>query len=146
MNPLPSRKLNLLVVDDDPSIVRLLTHLVESKMNDSFVVYSFTDPDLACDWLDNNCCDICLSDLQMPGTDGLEILKFAKRRNAWTQVVFMTAYSTWDKITEAIELGASDYLLKPVQQEDLLNLLTQLGSRCGRWQSAVMQTLDSVHA
>ena len=144
MNPFPSRKLNLMVVDDDPSIVRLLTQLIESKMGQNIVVYSFTDPDLACDWLDKNCCDILLSDVQMPGTGGLEILKFAKRRNAWTQVVFMTAYSTWDKITEAIELGASDYLLKPIQQEDLLNLLNQLGSRCGRWQEAMLHTLDSV--
>jgi DNA-binding NtrC family response regulator len=105
------------------------------------VVTGLTDTGEARNWLEQNCCDILISDLQMPGADGLEMLRFAKRRNAWTQVIFVTAHSTWDKIAEAVEYGASDYLLKPIDLSDLVTLLNQQYVRCVRWQQAVLGTL-----
>src|SRR5258708_3002787 len=115
-----ARKLNLLILDDDPSMVRLLTHVVEQNLADRMVVCGLTDPAHAREWLEQNCFDILISDLEMPDIDGLEMLRFAKRRNAWTQVIFVTAYSTWDKIAEAVEYGASDYLLKPIDLDELV--------------------------
>jgi DNA-binding NtrC family response regulator len=61
-------------------------------------------------------------------------------------VVFITSHSTWDRITEAIESGASDFLIKPVDQEDLVNVAMQLGTRWNRWRSAVSDTLRGVAA
>ena len=46
-------------------------------------------------------------------------------------------------LTEAVEFGASDYLLKPIDQEDLVSLLSQQYVRCARWQSAVLGTLEA---
>jgi len=138
-----ARKLNLLVIDDDASIVRLLERVIERNLGDKMVVYGMTDSEQARQWLDQNCCDILISDLQMPGTDGLEMLRFAKQRHAWTQVIFITAHSTWDKIAKAVECGASDYLLKPIDQHDLVTLLSQQYVRCARWQTAVLGTLQS---
>ncbi|HEV3006619.1 MAG TPA: response regulator [Pirellulales bacterium] len=135
------RKLNLLILDDDPSMVRLLTHVVRHNLSDKMVVTGLTDTGEARNWLEQNCCDILISDLQRPGADGLEMLRFAKRRNAWTQVIFVTAHSTWDKISEAVEYGASDYLLKPIDLSDLVTLLNQQYVRCVRWQQAVLGTL-----
>ena len=141
-----ARKLNLLLVDDDPSIVRLLTQIIEGKLGDRIAVYGQTDTAQARRWLEENCCDLLISDLEMPGGGGLEILRFSKRRNAWTQVIFVTAHSTWDKITEAIEYGASDYLLKPIDPEELVAVLTQQYVRCARWQNAVLGTLQAAEA
>ncbi|MEX2118819.1 MAG: response regulator [Pirellulales bacterium] len=138
-----ARKLNLLVIDDDPAMVRLLTLVIERNLGDRMVVYGLSDPDEARRWLDQNCCDILISDLQMPGIDGLDMLRFAKRRNAWTQVIFITGHSTWDKIAEAVEYGASDYLLKPIDHHDLVTLLNQQYVRCARWQTAVLGTLQT---
>ncbi|MBX7165117.1 MAG: response regulator [Pirellulales bacterium] len=137
----PIRPLQLVVVDDDSSMVRLLSHVARQGMGERVNIVEMTDPVKAREWLDGNCCDILLTDLQMPGLDGLELLRFAKRRNAWTQVLFMTAHSTWDTISEAIENGASDYLLKPVNQFELVELLHQAYERFVRWQSAVGQTM-----
>lgn len=138
-----ARKLNLLIVDDDPSIVRLLTHLVERHLGDKMVAHGEADSAKALEWLEQNCCDILVSDIDMPDIDGLQILRYAKRRNAWTQVVFVTAHSTWDRIVEAVEYGASDYLLKPIDQNDLIALLNQQYVRCARWQTAVLGTLQA---
>ncbi|HWB10864.1 MAG TPA: response regulator [Pirellulales bacterium] len=138
-----ARKLNVLVIDDDPSIVRLLTLLIERRLGDKLNVCGLTDSGEALAWLDRNCCDILVSDIDMPDVDGLQMLRYAKRRNAWTQVIFITAHSTWDRLTEAVEFGASDYLLKPIDQEDLVSLLGQQYVRCARWQSAVLGTLEA---
>lgn len=146
MNNAMARKLNLLIVDDDPSMVRLLSHMVERNLSDKMTVHGLSDSNEALRWLDQHCCDILISDINMPDTDGLEMLRFAKARNAWTQVIFVTGHSTWDRIAEAVEYGASDYLLKPVDQTDLITLLTQLYVRCARWQTAVLGTLQTAAA
>jgi DNA-binding NtrC family response regulator len=138
--------LNLLVVDDDPSIVRLIAKIVERQLGDRIAVFGQTDSEQTRGWLEENCCDLLISDLEMPGVGGLELLRFAKRRNAWTQVIFVTAHSTWDKISEAIEFGASDYLLKPIDPEELVAILGQQCIRCARWQNAVLGTLQGAEA
>ena len=143
MQTLIARKLNLLVIDDDPSIVHLLTHIIEQRLGDRIAVQGETDPERGRRWLDENCCDLLISDLEMPGVSGLEMLRYAKSRNAWTQVIFVTAHSTWDKLSEAIEFGASDYLLKPVDHEEIIALLNQQYIRCARWQNAVLGTLQA---
>ncbi|HVX14402.1 MAG TPA: response regulator [Pirellulales bacterium] len=138
-----ARKLNLLVVDDDPDMVRLLTRVIERNLGDKLSVHGLSDSAEALAWLEQNCCDILVSDIDMPGIDGLQMLRYAKHRNAWTQVIFITAHTTWDRLTEAVEFGASDYLLKPIDQDDLIALLSQQYVRCARWQSAVLGTLEA---
>ncbi|MDA7950499.1 MAG: response regulator [Pirellulaceae bacterium] len=135
------RKLNLVIVDDDPSIVRLVETFLKDPFKSKVVIKTFTNSIDAKEWIDNHCCDVLISDIEMPEVDGLEMLKFAKHRNAWTQVVFMTAHSTWDRITEAIENGATDYLLKPLEKESVLAIVEQECIRFSRWQEAVIGTL-----
>jgi DNA-binding NtrC family response regulator len=137
----PTPKLNILLVDDDPAIVRLVSQVLQSHFGDRISLAGQTDSNAAIVWLDNNCCDLLLSDISMPGIDGLELLKLAKRRNAWTQVIFLTGHSTWERIDQAIESGASDYLLKPIDRRELIQLVEQTAARCARWRSAVAETL-----
>jgi len=137
----PTPKLNVLLVDDDPAIVRLVSQVLQNHFGERIALAGQTDSNSAMVWLDNNCCDLLLSDISMPGIDGLELLKLAKRRNAWTQVIFLTAHSTWERIDQAIESGASDYLLKPIDRRELIMLVEQVAARCARWRSAVAETL-----
>ena len=142
MSAFTARKLSILLVDDDPALVRLLRTVLTLEMNDEVELHTSTDPREALDWLDAHHCDIVLSDIEMPELDGLEILRAAKRRNAWTQVVFITGHSSLDRIMAAIELGADDYLLKPIDRPTLIDVVTQLCRRSARWQSAVLGTLS----
>lgn len=135
--------LNLLVVDDDPAILRLVTALLAADLGDRLEIVGIADPSAAKDWLSDHRCDILLSDIEMPGIDGLEMLRHAKQMNAWTQVVFMTGHSRWDHITEAVENGASDYLLKPIDRSELIDLIGQTCDRFARWQAAVY---GAIHA
>lgn len=140
MNEISARKLNVMIVDDDPSVVRLLTTLLKQEFGQGLNLYEVTDPHAARQWIEDHCCDILISDIEMPGLDGLHLLKTAKGRNAWTQVIFITGHTSLDRLTEALEWGASDYLLKPIDRQEVLEVVGQLARRCARWQSAVLGT------
>lgn len=139
-----SRKLNLLVVDDSPTILTLVSKMLHASLGDVLDITSISDSPQAEKFLDNFCCDILLSDIEMPGVSGLDMLRHAKSRNAWTQVVFMTAHSSIDYLAEAIENGASDYLLKPIDRSELISVVSQCASRVTRWQKALRGTLRPV--
>lgn len=72
--------------------------------------------------------DVVLTDLMMPGCDGLEVLKVAKRANPLIHVVVMTGYSSMETAIESIRCGAYDYIAKPfklVEIEILVNKILE---------------------
>ena len=133
----------LLLVDDDPSMVRLLTRIIERQFAGGIELTSLVDPKEARKRIEEQVVDILITDLEMPGINGLELLRCAKRRNACTQVLFMTGHSTLDAITDALELGATDYLLKPLDQEQLVKLVGDAQERLVRWREALAGTLSN---
>ena len=127
--------LDLVIVDDDPAMVRIVAHIVASHLSELYTVVTFTDSRAARDWFDHHACDVLISDVEMPGIGGVELLRAGKRQNVNLQAIFLTAHSSWDRIAQAIEIGVNDYLLKPVDQAGLVRLLKKLGSRQHSYQS-----------
>jgi len=130
----------MLLVDDDPSMARLLAKIIERSFGDRLVLHALTDPKQARQWIEDNVVDILVTDLEMPGVNGLELLRCAKRKNPCTQVLFVTGNSTLDALTDALELGASDYLLKPLDQSELVALVEDAEKRLRRWREALAGT------
>ena len=141
-----SRMLNTVILDDDPGIVRLVKKILHGAFGEDLVIHDFTDVHEAKRWISSNCCDLLISDIEMPEINGIDMLRFAKHRNAWTQVVFLTGHSNWVHVTEAIENGASDFLLKPIKREELVNIVQQHIDRAARWQSALFPRQASASA
>jgi len=137
------KKTKLLLVDDDPSMVRLLAKIVDRSFGDDMEMQCLTDPTKARDAIERNIIDILVTDLEMPGTNGLGLLRCAKRRNALTQVLFITGHSSLDALSDALELGATDYLLKPLDQAELVELLEQAQKRVQRWRQALAGTFNA---
>lgn len=135
------RRLSALVVDDDPCVTQIVEAYLEQDFASRLEVVALNDSWRARDWLERRRCDLLISDIEMPGCDGLEMLRFAKQQNPWIPVVFMTAHSTWERIAQAVELGASDYLLKPISHLELFQVITHECARLERWRSAVVNTL-----
>ena len=135
------RKLRVLVVDDDPFMVQLFETML-ARLDDRVELTSFTSAVEAQHWLDAHRCDLLLTDIEMPEIDGLALQRFAKKRNAWTQVVFVTGHSSWGRVTEALEQGATDYLLKPINPTELLDVVEQQMVRQARWQRAARETVQ----
>ena len=146
MTTLSNQLTRLLLIDDDPSMVRLLTRIIERSFKNEIELKSLLSPKEARAWIENEVVDILLTDLEMPGVSGLELLRCAKRRNAWTQVLFITGNSTLDALSEALEFGAADYLLKPLDHAELIEVVGQAHKRRRRWREALAGTLAAGHA
>jgi DNA-binding NtrC family response regulator len=64
--------------------------------------------------------DVILTDIRMPGADGLAVVKAAKAKDAATEVIVMTAFASVESAVEAMRLGAYDYLQKPFDPDDVV--------------------------
>jgi len=100
----------ILIVEDEAKMRRLLElNLGE----DGFTTFSAGDAEAGLKLLRENAIDLVLTDLKLPGINGLEFLQAVKRQNAALPVVVMTAFGTVETAVEAMKAGASDYVLKP---------------------------------
>ncbi len=132
---------SLLLVDDDESMVRLLSRIIERSFGDRIELHALTDSLAAMAWIESNLADILVTDLEMRGVDGLELLRSVKRKNPCAQVLLITGHSTLEALTDALEFGATDYLLKPFDQAELIALIDDADKRLRRWRAALAGTM-----
>lgn len=133
----------VLLVDDDPDMVELLKGIIQQGFSADVQIRTAQDPREARRQLETELVDLLITDLEMPGISGLDLLRCAKRRNAWTQVLLVTGHSSLNALTNAMDLGASDYLLKPVNPVEVEEVVTGILSRLCRWRLALAGTLAS---
>ena len=106
----------ILIVEDEPKMQRLLElNLAE----EGYATRSTSSAEAALDFLRQEKADLVVTDLRLPGMNGLEFLQAVKRTNASLPVVVMTAYGTVETAVEAMKAGASDYILKPFALEEV---------------------------
>jgi DNA-binding NtrC family response regulator len=100
----------ILIVEDEAKMRRLL----ELNLgDDGFTTFSAEDAETGLKLLRENSIDLVLTDLKLPGMNGLEFLQTIKRQNAALPVVVMTAFGSVETAVDAMKAGASDYVLKP---------------------------------
>jgi DNA-binding NtrC family response regulator len=108
--------LKILLADDDESLRRV----VEFRLRqDGYEVKTATNGQKAWQMLNRERFDLLLSDMKMPGLDGLELLTRALRLDPELKVILITAYATVQQAVEAVKAGAFDYITKPFEQEEL---------------------------
>lgn len=107
---------HLLIVDDEASLREMLEIMFSAE---GYVVDVAPDGAQAIDQLQLQAYDLILTDMRMPGADGLQLLEQVKQLHPETLVILMTAYSTTAQAVEAMKLGAYDYIVKPFNNEDI---------------------------
>jgi DNA-binding NtrC family response regulator len=105
----------ILIVDDEPRLGRVLVEMLEGVGHDvahagggAAAIQRIATADL----------DLLVSDLRMPGIDGMTVLREVRRQSPGTDVVLMTAHATAQNAVEAMKLGAADYLVKPFAMDE----------------------------
>ncbi|HEV7730883.1 MAG TPA: sigma-54 dependent transcriptional regulator [Candidatus Binatia bacterium] len=101
----------VLIVEDDPDIRNILALFLGEK---GFQVKVAESGDRALAMLHEEPMDLILSDVRMPGMSGLDLLRDVKERDPEIQLVLMSAYSSVRDAVQAIQLGAADYVEKPI--------------------------------
>jgi DNA-binding NtrC family response regulator len=120
----------ILVVDDETAARSALTELLREE---GFEVQSAGDGFKAIGRLDGWSPDIVITDLKMPGMDGIQLMEKMRERIPDVSVVVMTAFGTVESAVEAVKQGADDYLTKPLHLGQLLVVVDRvLGHRALR--------------
>lgn len=108
----------IFVVDDDRFVLESVTALLREY---GFTVYPFTSGQEAIREFVLEPVDLVLTDINMPGMDGIELLEKIRFLDSATPVLLMTAYADFDVAVKAIQKGAFDFIIKPYRPPALLN-------------------------
>jgi len=117
----------ILVVDDERNHADGIAESLEKYCAKAIAVYNGKD---ALEIIKNQHIDVIITDLKLEGDiDGLEILEKAKSDDPDTEVILITAYATIETCKEALRRGAFDYLVKPIDIDQLRNLVEQAAKK-----------------
>lgn len=108
---------NVLLVDDEKDYIdTLLKRLEKRNLN----IKGVESGEKALAWLKNNPVDVVLLDVRMAGMDGIQVLRKIKEDYPLVEVIMLTGHASTEVAIEGMELGAFDYLMKPVDFDELL--------------------------
>lgn len=118
--------MRVLIVEDDASLREAVSDTL--KLSDYEVIEADCG-EAAIVRLNENQVDFIVSDVNMPGMDGHELLAYVRQHQPQIPFLLVTAYATVEKAVSALHAGAVDYLVKPFQPEQLIELLERHGSQ-----------------
>lgn len=119
-------RLKAVIVDDEPGVCDLLCALGMWDALSIEIISVCYDGDEALDAILKHCPDIVLCDIRMPGMDGLELIERTAQAGIHTRFVILSGYSLFEYAQRAMLYGVNHYLLKPVDAEQLNQVLSQI--------------------
>lgn len=111
------RDATILLVDDETAH---LTTLERVFSKEDYGVMTAEDGDEALEIIRSESVDLVLTDLKMPGTDGMELLKLVQTIQPEAEVILMTAFGTVERAVEGMKQGAYDFVSKPIKRAEIL--------------------------
>jgi len=120
----------ILIVDDEEDVRALLSRMLKPH---GFEVETASGPDDALKTLEAFQPDLLITDIKMPGMDGVELARVVKKLSPQTGVIVMTAYATADSAIDSLRLGVDNYIKKPIKLDELADAVrTALDRRHGQ--------------
>ena len=108
----------ILVVDDELDMLMLLRMIIED--NSDYAVETTNNPSEGLRMLTEKDYDLVISDLKMPGMDGMELFDELKEIKPGVPVIIITAYGSLETADEAMKKGVSDFITKPFRKDSIL--------------------------
>ena len=113
-------KISVLLVDDEKHFVESLAERLQLR---DFNVATALNGDEAIKLVEENDFDVIVLDVKMPGKDGVETLKEIKNKEQLSQVIMLTGHATVKTAIEGMKSGAFDYLMKPTDTDELIEMI-----------------------
>jgi two-component system response regulator PilR (NtrC family) len=108
---------SILIADDEAGIRESLTIVLEDE---GYNCTAVADGDAAIEAINSSNFDIIISDLKMPNTNGIGVLEHALQKSSETLTIIITAHATVETAIQALRKGAADYILKPLDFDEVL--------------------------
>jgi DNA-binding NtrC family response regulator len=128
------RKPKILLVDDEERFISTTQKVLRRKGYDVLTAGSGAE---ALATLDRNPVDVAIVDVKMPGMDGIATLKEIKRRHPLVEVIMLTGHGTFESAVEGMKSGATDYLTKPSEIDELLEKVDEAFERRRRLEEKI---------
>jgi DNA-binding NtrC family response regulator len=133
----------IVIIDDEPIALKRLRRSLEKE---GYRIAAFSSPRRALKHLESSTCDLVISDVQMPGMSGLDLMAKVRSRSPEIEFILITGYASFDGAVEATKEGAFHYLAKPFTPDQLrqqvAQALSQLSTKkAARTAAAASRTL-----
>jgi len=112
----------ILVIDDDPGLAEVLGILLE---RDGYEVSQAPTRKNALALLEQREFDLVITDLKLPDGTGLDVIAGVRARRPRLPIIMITSYSSMESAIDALRAGASDYVIKPFKNEELLRAISR---------------------
>lgn len=134
---------HVLIVDDDPQIPRLIKTWLNHDYGQTLDVTCVTSSPEALGRLHQDAVDLLITDIDMPALNGYHLLKELKNINPLAQVLFLTGQPSPNAFRSARQMGADEYVLKPVTRKALKQCVHYLLKRVRRWRNDLGMSFSS---
>lgn len=119
--------LKVLIVDDEPILRKGIAELIDWEAEGFVIAGEAADGNKAVLLLKESSYDLIISDIKMPGMDGMEFIAFVRENGlSGARFLFLSGYYDFQYARTAIQYGCCDYILKPVQKEELLSCIRRI--------------------
>jgi len=108
--------ISLLIVDDEAVLRQLLQKILARE---GYQIHTAEDGCAALEFLGSNQVDIVITDMKMPGMDGMELMRRVKKQYPTVGVIFMTAFGNTVTVKDALLNGADEYITKPFRSYEI---------------------------
>ena len=119
----------IMIVDDESEIRNAIKNTVDWEKAGFVVVDDAENGQDALEKLESKEPDVIMTDIRMPYMDGLELAKEARKLYPSLKIIICSGYNDFEYAKEAIKLGVSEYVLKPISSEDILEILLKVKTR-----------------
>lgn len=118
--------MNILVVDDDKLVIRKVIEIVDWNKLEIHRVFTAESMQQACNVLETFSVDIVVTDVEMPGGNGLELLSWISEKQYPVETIVVSGYAHFAYAQKAMEYGCKRYLLKPVSSKELSAVIAEI--------------------
>lgn len=122
-------KLNVLIVDDDYIVIKGLRKLINWEKLDMEVIAIATNGEEALHKMKTLPVDVVITDVNMPKLNGIEFVKEARKIQSDFQLIFISGYQSFDYVKSGMDLGAVNYILKPIDKVEIMDILESVSTK-----------------
>ncbi len=116
---------NILIVDDEPAITNGLAYDIDWSQIGVLEVFKANSMPVALEYLQNNKVDVVITDIRMPGMDGLELAAHIQKKWHFAKTIFISGYDEFEYAQKAIDLGVFSYITKPIPNPRLREVVAR---------------------